>query len=196
MGAFTVPVRKDGHCPTMDNLDLNTDATSRRPETAFPAISGSNFKPETVVDVHSSTSTQATDSSSESSKLVSTDLLRPVTPKAIGRYAYMVKCTDHHSRLRAASFIEEAPAVSPTSDWVTSQARARQLALPCQDYPKQQFETVWQYIGAVEMDKIIPPASVSVPNTCGQGMTSPQTEEGKPSVTSARRPTTSTRNSC
>ena len=116
MGAFTVPLRKDGHCPTLDHLDLNTNATSLTPETAFPTISGSHFEPETVVDVHASTSTQATDSSSEHLKLVSTDLLRPVTPKAIGRYVYMVKYTDHHSRLRAASFIEEAPAVSPTSD--------------------------------------------------------------------------------
>ena len=38
---------------------------------------------------------------------MSTDLLGPVTPKAIGRYAYMAKYTDHHSRLKAVYFIEK-----------------------------------------------------------------------------------------
>ena len=36
---------------------------------------------------------------------MSTDLLGPVTPKAIGGYAYMATYTDHHSRLEAANFI-------------------------------------------------------------------------------------------
>ena len=44
--------------------------------------------------------------SSERLKLVSTDLLGPVTPKAIGEYAYMAKYTDHHSRLKAVYLIK------------------------------------------------------------------------------------------
>ena len=59
----------------------------------------------------------------------------------------------------------------------TSQAKARQQALQCLDSPKQQFEAVSQYIGAVGMDKINPPASISVPNTYAQAMASPQAEE-------------------
>ena len=51
------------------------------------------------------------DPSSECLKLVSTDLLGPVTPKAIGGYAYMAKYTDHHSRVKPDPFIEEAPTV-------------------------------------------------------------------------------------
>ena len=47
----------------------------------------------------------------------------------------------------------------------TSQAKARQQALQCLDFPKQQFEAVTQYIGAVGMDKINPLASISAPNT-------------------------------
>ena len=74
--------------------------------------------------------------SSERIKLVSTDLPGPVTPKAIGGYAYIEKYTDHHSRVKAASFIEEPPSVLPTADSATSQARACQLALQCQDSPK------------------------------------------------------------
>ena len=60
MGAFSVPLRKDSHCSTLHHLDLTTDATSRTPETAFPTISGSSFKPETVLAVHASTATKAT----------------------------------------------------------------------------------------------------------------------------------------
>ena len=82
---------------------------------------------------------------SERIKLVSTDL---------PGYAYMAKFTDNHSRVKAASFIEESPSVLPTADSATSQARARQLALQCQDSPKQHFEIVSQYIKAVGMDKI------------------------------------------
>ena len=59
----------------------------------------------------------------------------------------------------------------------TSQAKARQQALQCQDSPKQQFEAVSQYIGAVGMDKINPPASILVPNTYAQAMASPQAEK-------------------
>ena len=59
----------------------------------------------------------------------------------------------------------------------TSQAKARQLALQCQDSPKQRFEAVSQYIGVVGMDKINPPAHISVPNTYAQAMASPQAEE-------------------
>ena len=51
--------------------------------------------------------TSRPDPSSERLKLVSTDLLGPVTPKAIGEYAYMAKYTDHHSRLKAVYFIEK-----------------------------------------------------------------------------------------
>ena len=91
-----------------------------------------------------------------------------MTPKAIGGYAYMVKYTDHHSRLRAASFIEEPPSVLPTADLATSQVRARQLALQGQNYPKQQFEVVSEYTRAVGMDKTNPPVSISVPNTYAQ----------------------------
>ncbi|CAN0579923.1 unnamed protein product, partial [Laminaria digitata] len=45
------------------------------------------------------------DPASERLKLVSTDLLGPVTPKAIGSYSYMAKYTDHHTRLKAVYFI-------------------------------------------------------------------------------------------
>ena len=38
---------------------------------------------------------------------MSTDLLGPVTPKAIGGYAYTAKYTDRHSRLKAVYFIEK-----------------------------------------------------------------------------------------
>ena len=44
-------------------------------------------------------------------------------------------------------------------------------------FPKLQFEAVSQYIGAVGMDKIYPPASISVPNTYALAMASPQGEE-------------------
>ena len=60
MGACTVPLRKDSHCSSMDYLDLTTDAISRTPEAAFRDISGSNFKPETVLDVHASNAIKAT----------------------------------------------------------------------------------------------------------------------------------------
>ena len=59
MGAFAVPLRKDSHCSSLHYLDLTTGATSRTPETAFPTISGSHFKPETVLDGHASTATEA-----------------------------------------------------------------------------------------------------------------------------------------
>ena len=75
--------------------------------------------------------------SSEHIKLVSTDLLG---------YADMAKYTDHHSRVKRGSFIEEARSVQPTADSATSQVRARQLALQCQGSPKQQFDNVSQYI--------------------------------------------------
>ena len=39
-------------------------------------------------------------------QLVSTDLLGPVTPLAIGGYRYMAKYTDHRSRLKAIYFIK------------------------------------------------------------------------------------------
>ena len=116
-----------------------------------------------------------------------------MTPKAIGGYAYMAKYTNHHSRLRAASFIEQPPSILPTADSAPSQARARQLALQCQDSPKQQFEVVSQHIRAVVMDKINPPVFISVPNTYAQRMVSQQAEECKRSATSARRSTTSAR---
>ena len=60
MGAFTVPLRKGSNRSILDYLDLTTDATSRTPETDFRTISGSNFKPETVLAVHASTATKAT----------------------------------------------------------------------------------------------------------------------------------------
>ena len=101
---------------------------------------------------------------------MSTDLLAPVTPKAIGGYAYMAKYTDHHSRLRAASFIEKPPPVLPTAYSATSQVKARQLALQCQYSLKEQFEAVSQYTRAVGMDELSPLASVSVPNTYAQTM--------------------------
>ena len=170
MGAFAIPLRKDSNCSSLYHLDLTTCATSRTHETAFPNISGKNFKPKTVLAVHASTTPKATslpktvpaniwhkkrlghpngqvmakvkniaecgvkfsdtlsacetckinkitqqkhlktsrpDPSSERLKLVSTDLLGPVTPKAIGGYAYMAKYTDHHSRLKAVYFIEK-----------------------------------------------------------------------------------------
>ena len=46
------------------------------------------------------------DETSERLKLVSTDLLGPVTPKPVGDYSYMVKYTDHHTRLMAVYFVE------------------------------------------------------------------------------------------
>ena len=66
-----------------------------------------------------------------------------------------------HMRLRSSTF----------------QAKARQLALQCQDPPKQQFEAISQNVGAVRMDKINPPVSISVPNTYAQAMAPPQAEE-------------------
>ena len=74
--------------------------------------------------------------SSEHTKLVSADLLG---------YVYMAKYTDHHSRVKASSFIEEPPSVIPTSDSATPQVRARHLAVQRQGYPKQQFDNVSQY---------------------------------------------------
>ena len=133
------------------------------------------------------------DPSSERLKLVSTDLLGPGTPKAIEGYAYMAKYTDHHSRLREASFIEEPSSVLLTADSATSHVRVRQPALQCQYSPKQQFEVVSEYTMAVGIDKINPPASISVPNTYAQPMASPQAYECKPSATSARRSKTSAR---
>ena len=59
MGAFAIPLRNDSHCSSLHHLDLTTKATSRKPETAFPTISGSNFKPETVLAVHALTTTKA-----------------------------------------------------------------------------------------------------------------------------------------
>ena len=60
MGAFAIPLRRDSHCSSLHHLDLTTGATSRTPETAFPTISGKNFKPETVLVVNVSTATKAT----------------------------------------------------------------------------------------------------------------------------------------
>ena len=108
----------------------------------------------------------------------------------------MAKYTDHHSRVKASSSIEEPPSVLPTADLATSQVRARRLTLQRQGYPKQQFETASQYTMAVGMDKIdrpVGPVSISVPNTYAQPMASPQAGECKPSATSARRSTTSAR---
>ena len=59
----------------------------------------------------------------------------------------------------------------------TSQAKARQLALQCQDSPEQQFEAASQYNGAVEKDKKKTPASSWVPNMYAQAIASPQAEE-------------------
>ena len=59
MGAFTVPLREDSHCSSLHHLDLTTGATSRYLRQRFPTISGSNFKPETVLAVHASTATEA-----------------------------------------------------------------------------------------------------------------------------------------
>ena len=121
--------------------------------------------------------------SSENSKLVSTDLLG---------YADMAKYTDHHSRVKRGSFIEEAPSVQPTADSATSQVRARQMALQRQGSPKQQFDNVSQYTSrALRMDKTNRPVSISVPNTYAQSMASPRAEECKPSATSAGRSTIS-----
>ena len=97
----------------------------------------------------------------------------------------MAKYTDHHSSVKAACFIEEPPTVLPTADSANSQAKAAKVALQRQDSPKQQFEAVSQYIGAVGMDKINPPADISVPNTYAQAMASPQAEECEPSATFA-----------
>ena len=47
------------------------------------------------------------DNTSERLKLVSTDLPGPVTPKAIGGYTYMAKCTYHYTWLKAVYFIEK-----------------------------------------------------------------------------------------
>ena len=44
---------------------------------------------------------------SDSLKLVSTDVLGPVTPDVIGCHSYMAKYTDHHTRLKAVYFIEK-----------------------------------------------------------------------------------------
>ena len=49
LGDFTVPLRKDSHCSTLDNLDLTTAAASFATETAFPTVSDNNFKLETAV---------------------------------------------------------------------------------------------------------------------------------------------------
>ena len=51
--------------------------------------------------------TSRPDNTSERFKVVSTDLLGPVTPKAIGSYSYVAKYTDHHTRLKAVYFIEK-----------------------------------------------------------------------------------------
>ena len=57
MGAFTVPLREDSLCSTLDHVDLTTDDTSRTPDTAFPTIFSSTFKRETVPAVHASACT-------------------------------------------------------------------------------------------------------------------------------------------
>ena len=108
----------------------------------------------------------------------------------------MAKYTDHHSRVKAYSFVEEPPSVLPTTTSVsaTSQVRARQLALQRQGSPIQQFDSVLQYTSrALRLDKRNRPASISVPNTYARPMASPQAEECKPSATSAERSTTSAR---
>ena len=101
--------------------------------------------------------------------------------------------TGRISSSRDVSFIEEPLTVLPTADSATSQARARQLALQRQEYPKQQFGTVSQYTRAVGKDKTNRPVSISVPNTYAQPMALPQAEECKLSAASARRSTTSAR---
>ena len=60
IGAFAIPVRKDCHCSSLHHLDLTTDATGRRPETAFPTISDTQYKPKAVLAVRISTATEAT----------------------------------------------------------------------------------------------------------------------------------------
>ena len=60
MGAFAIPLHKDSRCSSLHHLDLITGATSRTPATAFPTISGKNFKPETILAVHASTTPKAT----------------------------------------------------------------------------------------------------------------------------------------
>ena len=37
-GAFTVPLREDSYCYTLDHLDLITETTSRTSETDFTTI--------------------------------------------------------------------------------------------------------------------------------------------------------------
>ena len=76
-------------------------------------------------------------------KLVNTDLLG---------YAYMAKYTDHHSRVKSSSFIEEPSSVLPTAELATSQTIARQLALQRQGSMKQQLYTVSQYTRVVGID--------------------------------------------
>ena len=52
--------------------------------------------------------TSTSDNTSERLKLrVSTELLGPVTLKAIGGYSYIAKYIDHHTRLKAVYFVEK-----------------------------------------------------------------------------------------
>ena len=60
MGAFAIPLRNDGHCSSLHRCDPTTGATSLKPESAFPTISGKNIQPETVLAVHASTTLKAT----------------------------------------------------------------------------------------------------------------------------------------
>ena len=48
LGDFTVPLRKDNHCATLNHLDLTTASASQATKTAFPTVSG-NFKPDIVL---------------------------------------------------------------------------------------------------------------------------------------------------
>ena len=121
--------------------------------------------------------------SSERIKLVSTDLLG----------YYTAKYTDHHSGVKASSYIEKPPSNLPTSDLATSQVKARQLALQRKGCLKQRFETDSQYIRVVGTDKMNRPLSISVRNRYAKPLASPQGEEFKPSPTSVRRSTTSAR---
>ncbi|CAB1109566.1 unnamed protein product [Ectocarpus sp. CCAP 1310/34] len=58
------------------------------------------------------------------------------------------------------------------------QARAlRQLNLVNEDTSQQMLDSYTEYIGAVGLDNVLPPAAVEVPNTYKQAMNSPQSTE-------------------
>ena len=78
------------------------------------------------------------------------------------------------SRLRSSG---RAPLPQPDSSNARQARELRQLNVACQDHPQQMLDSYTEYIGAVGLDSVLPPAAVEVPNTFKQAMNSPQSTQ-------------------